>query len=624
MELSDVGGGVQDVTADPSSPYYIGPIGHDHTSGDEIREEVTKQVDEEIAKGWLGDVVTPLLRDETIQRRYEQRIVAVRDSVDDGVEIRDHGPAPSSLWDNATHQQMLDAITTNADSAAVAVTSEEWVRLGKELTEHQQNLADAINDSLADWQGEGGDAARKHLADVGLWLGNTAKGATLTGRQQEIHSQALNETQKQMAANPPVNFDVQAANAHLQTITDPVVYAQQAQLDQQALQQSEAARQQAARIMTQYDDTVAGATITPAFVAPPKLGGPNAQIASLRTGATGPASARIPATEAGAAQAASLRSAPTAGAPAAAGAGTGDVTAAVAAANLNSPPLPTGTSVPGTAVPGLDTSGAGTGVGAPALNTYSGASGYGSGTGAVPHLSTPDYPTGTPANYSGGTLQNHSSVPDLDIPDSTVAASAVDTGTSGSSSARMPTIGYSGGINGDSIASRLGGPTVSGNPLAGLDSVSGPAGTPLGGGTSTGAKGLGGAGGAGAAALKGLGGGGAGGSGLGGLGGVGGASGASGARLAAGGVAGASGAAAAAEEAAAARGAAGATGAAGRAGTPAAGGMAPHGGKGQGAEDKEHRVADYLEGDPDLFEGGDVVAPPVIGDWKKNKQEEKK
>ncbi|ROS38737.1 hypothetical protein [Amycolatopsis thermoflava] len=622
MELSDVGGGVQDVTADPSSPYYIGPIGHDHTSGDEIREEVTRQVDEEIAKGWLGDVVTPLLRDETIQRRYEQRIVAVRDSVDDGVEIRDHGTAPSSLWDNATHQQMLDAITTNADSAAVAVTSEEWVRLGKELTEHQKNLADAINDSLADWQGEGGDAARKHLADVGLWLGNTAKGATLTGRQQEIHSQALNETQKQMAANPPVNFDVQAANAHLQTITDPVVYAQQAQLDQQALQQQEAARQQAARIMTQYDDTVAGATITPAFVAPPKLGGPNAQIASLRTGATGPASARIPATEAGAAQAASLRSATTAGVPAAVGAGTGDVNAAVAAANLNSPSLPTGTSVPG-----LDTSGAGTGAGAPALNTYSGSSGYGGGTGAVPQLSTPDYPAGTTGNYSGGTLENHASVPDLDIPDSTVASSAVDTGTSGSSSARMPTIGYSGGINGDSIASRLGGPTVSGNPLAGLDSVSsvsGPAGTPLGGGTSTGAKGLGGVGGAGAAALKGLGGGGAGGSGVGGLGGVGSASGASGARLGAGGVAGASGAAAAAEEAAAARGAAGATGAAGRAGTPAAGGMAPHGGKGQGAEDKEHRVADYLEGDPDLFEGGDVVAPPVIGDWKKNKQEEKK
>ncbi|WP_460429177.1 hypothetical protein, partial [Amycolatopsis endophytica] len=515
MELSDVGGGIEDVTADPNSPYYIGPIGHDTTSGDEIRAEVTRQVDDEIAKGWLGDVVTPLFRDETIQRRYEQRIVQIRDQVDDGVEIRDNGTAPSSVWDNASHAQMLQVINDNADSAAIAVTSEEWVRLGKDLTEHQQNLADAINASVADWQGDGGDAARKHLADVGQWLGNTAKGATLTGRQQEIHSQALNETQKQMAANPPVNFDVQAANAHLQTITDPVVYAQQAQLDQQAMQQSEVARQQAARIMTQYDETVAGATLTPAFTAPPKLGGTRAQTATLSKAQAMRSEAGIPDTAAGAQQAANLRSVAT---PAAQGTpvGTGDVNSALAA-NLDSPSLPQGE------VPGLDTAGSGAGANTPALNTYgadTGSGDYGTVGSQVPGLSTPDYPAGSPTTFGGGTLQDHSSVPDLDIPDSTVASSAVDPSSSGGSSTRIPTIGYGGGVNGDSIASRLGGPAVSGNPLTGLDSVTG-SGTPLGGGSTTGAKGLGGAGGggAGAPALKSFGGG-AGGGGLGGAGGT--------------------------------------------------------------------------------------------------------
>ncbi|MDQ0383105.1 hypothetical protein [Amycolatopsis thermophila] len=609
MELSDVGGGLQDVTADPNSPYYIGPIGHDHTSGDDIRAQVTREVDEEIAKGWLGDVVTPLLRDETIQRRYEQRIVAVRDSADDGVEIRDHGTPPSSLWDNATHEQMLQAITTNADSAAVAVTSEEWVRLGKELSEHQRNLADAINDSVADWQGEGGDAARQHLADVGKWLGTTAKGATLTGRQQEIHSQALNETQKQMAANPPVRFDVQAANAHLQTITDPVVYAQQAQLDQQAVQQQEAARQQAARIMTQYDETVAGATITPAFPAPPTLNGLTARTAALPADQTVPASARIPATEAGAAQAA-LRSATTPASPAldrtAAGAGAGVGAVPPLAANLDAAALPRGGPVPGLG-------GTGSGADGPALAGY-GPAGSGSAPGggfSAPPLSDVDYPAGSPVSYGGGSLENHASVPKLDIPDSTVASSAVD--PSAGSTPRVPTIGYSGGINGDSIASRLGGgATPAGNPLSGLDNLGG-TGAPLGGGTGSGAKGLGGAGGPiGATGIKGLGS--AGGGALGGAG-------TNAGRLAGGASSGA--AAAATEEAAAARGAAGAPGATGRSGTPAAG-MAPHGGKGKGEDDKEHRIADYIEGDPDLFEGGDVVAPPVIGDWKKTKKEEKK
>jgi hypothetical protein len=38
---------------------------------------------------------------------------------------------------------------------------------------------------------------------------------------------------------------------------------------------------------------------------------------------------------------------------------------------------------------------------------------------------------------------------------------------------------------------------------------------------------------------------------------------------------------------------------------------------GKSEEDKEHRLADYLESDdPSIFAAEEVVAPPVIGDWK--------
>lgn len=546
MALSAPGSAFDDITEDPNSPYYIGPIGSEVSSGDEIRAEVTKQVDDEIAKGWLGDVVTPLARDQEIQDRYEEQISNARQGLHEGLEMRDNATAPSTAWDNATHEQMLSAINDNADSAAVAVTSEEWVRLGNELTDHQQNLAEAISDSMSDWQGAGGDAARQHLAGVGQWLGTTAKGATLTGRQQEIHSQALNETQKQMAANPPVQFDVQAANAHLQTITDPVVYAQQAQLDQAAVQQQEAARQQAARIMTQYDQTVASATTTPAFPAPPKLAGRSATTATLPSGGAGAGAGQLT----GAGMPGGVE---TPGGLAAAAAGAGGVSGG------------------GANVPGLgsgDYSAAGTPLGT-----------SGSAGGSVPGLSGVDYP--------GGSSTGAGSIPS--IPDSTLPSSVTgtDLSSTNSGSTRMPTIGYPGGINGDSIASRLGGTaTPTGTPLGGLDSL---------GGTS----GLGGA-----SSVKGLGGGGAA---------------AGGSKLSAGA---SSGAGAAAEEAAAGRGGAGTAGAAGRNGTPGTG-MGGHGGRGKGEEDKEHRVADYLEGDPDLFEGGQVVAPPVIGVWKKSKDKKK-
>ncbi|WP_033293512.1 PPE domain-containing protein [Amycolatopsis jejuensis] len=263
-----------EVTADPSSKYYIGPVKSDDVrSGDEIRDEATREIDEEIRKGWLGPVVDPKLRDRKIQERYEKHLHDAKGDLGDGLELRKPGTAPHTEWRNASHELMLRAISTGADSKTVAESSEEWVRIGNDLAGHQKNLAAAINASTANWRGGGGDAAREHLANVGKWLGSTAQGATLSGRQQEIHSQALHETQKAMVANPPVKFSVQDANAQLQTIRDPVVYALAAGAAMKTFRDQQAARDQAAQIMTRFDQTVGGAVATPQFVAPPKLPG---------------------------------------------------------------------------------------------------------------------------------------------------------------------------------------------------------------------------------------------------------------------------------------------------------------------------------------------------------------
>jgi len=40
---------------------------------------------------------------------------------------------------------------------------------------------------------------------------------------------------------------------------------------------------------------------------------------------------------------------------------------------------------------------------------------------------------------------------------------------------------------------------------------------------------------------------------------------------------------------------------------------------GKPAGDEEHRVADYLEADPELFAAEQPPVPPTLGDWKKNK-----
>ncbi|MEV7097432.1 hypothetical protein AB0M80_31735 [Amycolatopsis sp. NPDC051045] len=633
-----------DITADSSSKYYVGPLTTDKSpSGDQIREMATRQVDDEIRRGWLGPAVDPVLRDRKIQDLYEQHLADAKHGLDEGLAMRETGGPPRTLWTNASHEQMNEAITQDADSATVAETSEEWVRVGNELGTHQKAVAGAISASTGNWQGGAGDAVREHLAGVGKWLGATAQGATLAGRQQEIHSQALNETQRQMAANPPVQFDLQSTNQRLMSMTDPVQYAAAAGEAMQTYRAQQAAREHAAQIMTQYDETIGSAVATPRFPAPPKLptatarpfetavaGGAGAggaqQPLMARTAMDQATTARTPADLNAAALDGSGAGGSGAGGSGAGGSGAGGSGAGGSGAGI--PGIPGG----GSGAGGSGFSGSGIPGGEGSGFSGSGISGSGSGVGGSggagftpPNFDVPDTPTG--GNFSGAGIPGSSlphfddsttssgfspsgipsgggtggsgytppNIPLPDIPNSGGGGrggspipgftppgidpiTGLPTGTGGLNSpggAKMPTIGRGGGINGESIASRLG-------ALGGGG----------GGGGSLGGIGGGGAGGAGA------GGAGAGGAGMRGAGNL-------------------SGGAAAEAEAAAARNAMSGRGAAGAAGTPGMGGMGAGARGGKKEDDKEHKAADYLESDdPNFFAGEQVVAPPVIGDWK--------
>ncbi|WP_394613262.1 PPE domain-containing protein [Lentzea sp. JNUCC 0626] len=146
---------------------------------------------------------------------------------------------------------------------------------------------------------------------------------------------------------------------------------------------------------------------------------------------------------------------------------------------------------------------------------------------------------------------------------------------------------------------RPGGPLDPNNPRNRPGGLNGPGG---GGGGAGGGRGGGAGGGAGglggAAAARGMGGPGAMGAGAAGFGGAAGVAGEGAGRGAGGfGPAGA-----------------GAAGAAGRGGAAGmGGGMGAGGGRGEGAEDGEHKSASYLQETEDIFGDGTMVAPPVIG-----------
>ncbi len=145
----DPGSPHYDVTADSSSPFYVGPLEDTALSGDQIRH-------------WVTMFASPLIeqlserdKDAVIQKLYSDTLVNARDGLDEGLELRPRGEPPRTLWENASHEYMVEVLNTDADSAAIAETSEEWVRLGNELALHQKAIAEAIEDSMGNWSGEG-------------------------------------------------------------------------------------------------------------------------------------------------------------------------------------------------------------------------------------------------------------------------------------------------------------------------------------------------------------------------------------------------------------------------------------------------------------------------------------
>ena len=266
----DRGSPIYDATQDSSSRYYLGTRDTAVESGEPMIDAVR-----DVATGtdgsWVDGVRSQVLRDTAIQRQYSEEIRHSTEELVDGVPIRQPPSIEPTAYQHMSHPTMDAMIRQNADPSVVAQSSEAWVAMGDDLAAHQDELRGLIDSTHATWQGPAADAARAYLAKVARWIGDVGKGAQLTGRQQEIHAQVLNETQKRMAANPPVPFDVRAANAHLQTITDPAQYMRQYQQDMAQYTAQKAAQEQAARLMSDYDTQVGAATSAPAFGTPPAL-----------------------------------------------------------------------------------------------------------------------------------------------------------------------------------------------------------------------------------------------------------------------------------------------------------------------------------------------------------------
>jgi hypothetical protein len=188
-----------------------------------------------------------------------------------GADTRE-APMPAGvLYENVDHPTLKAMVTEDVDPDQVGSIASTWQQAGSRLTQFQDDVTGAINTSRSEWQGAAGEAARQFMADVGRWIGDAGRGAQLAGNQATKQSEALAAARNAMPE--PVAFDVDAANAELRQITDPVRLISRYAEHMKAYAAQQSAQRRAAEVVTAYDNALADSGTMPAFAPPPAMAG---------------------------------------------------------------------------------------------------------------------------------------------------------------------------------------------------------------------------------------------------------------------------------------------------------------------------------------------------------------
>jgi hypothetical protein len=520
-------------------------------TGQETRDNAETQVTDEVDRGNMIDwLVDKFNHGQRVQDTYTQDMNSQARELAQGVDTREGPIMQCYNYLSTPHPRLKQMVTEDVDPDGVGSTGDQWIDAGNAMVRFQEGVRSAIDNSQADWKGKAGNSARSFMASVGGWVGEAGQSAQLAGTQTNLQAVALSDAKRNMPE--PVDFDLDAANQDLQSTTNPMLYLAKLGTYQTQYNNQQAAHEQAAGVVSTYDNSLASASTMPAFGAPPQMTGGGSQTKVQKSeinDSTNDVSTNNVSTN---------------------GSNDGQQTNQPPNGQIRTPPT--------------------------SHNDQGGSDGSGNGGGKDDHPGNQDIPGGSNngGGSGGGSGNGSGNGPGSGLPpgNGTGTTPSSDVPPGGGLPGQFPTPGTSGGNN-PGQNPNLGTPL----PIGGLP---GPTGGDIERGTG---RGFGPGGGRGFGPGGGYGGYGPGESGPGGRAG---GPGTMGRGPGAGGMG--PGGALAAEGAVGGRGAAG-----GRGG---AGGMMPHGKRGEGEEDGEHQRASYLvEGDPDAVFGTDeMTAPPVIGE----------
>lgn len=236
-------------------------------------EQADRRVDDGTRGSWLLGPFAPVLRrlhEDAATVLYDHKLPGEVAGLKQGLEMRAAPGFESHDYEAFSHPQLHQMVTQGVDPGAVGEMGDTWLKIGNALTSFQDDIARTLARSETSWQGTSGDRARQAVASLGNRGAQAGQAAQLAGVVMHQQSAALATAKNSMPPPPSHPFDAHVAEQRLQTVTDPIAFASQAAADQQAFNQQKAAHQEAARVVKEYDTTVAQTSRNmPAFAPSP-------------------------------------------------------------------------------------------------------------------------------------------------------------------------------------------------------------------------------------------------------------------------------------------------------------------------------------------------------------------
>src|SRR4051794_14775957 len=178
---------------------------------------------------------------------------------------------PQTVNHAAIEHSQLKQWTDDADPATSQAFADEWTRTGSVLTDAAESLKRAAMGTEAGWAGEAADAMRARLGQIAAWSGGT--GVQVSGASQTVSQQSEAADAARRAMPEPVSYNPAdiirdaPGNGILALVELP-------QLIHQRYEESNAAHEEAIRVVSERDSTMSSAAgRVSVFRAPPRLDG---------------------------------------------------------------------------------------------------------------------------------------------------------------------------------------------------------------------------------------------------------------------------------------------------------------------------------------------------------------